>query len=138
LRTGLDSVAAYGVQDGVTRSGELADQAGVHLETLRDYERRGLIEQPPRTPGGYSNYPGAALEVLRFVKRDQQLGFTLSDVEELLHLDAGGPQSCDAARALAATRQADLDRIRRSALTVPTPVGGDAGAVRAGSGAVLL
>jgi MerR family mercuric resistance operon transcriptional regulator len=51
------------------RSGELADQAGVHLETLRYYERRGLIEQPPRTPGGYRNYPGAALEVLRFAQR---------------------------------------------------------------------
>jgi hypothetical protein len=37
---------------------QLADQAGVHLETLRYYERRGLIEQPPRTPGGYRNYPG--------------------------------------------------------------------------------
>lgn len=91
------------------RTGELADQAGVHIETLRYYERRGLLGEPPRTPGGYRKYPDAAVALLRFVKRAQQLGFTLDEVEELLHLDGGGPDGCDTARALAEARKADLE-----------------------------
>lgn len=91
------------------RSGELAGRAGVNVETLRYYERRGLLASPPRTPGGHREYPRTAVELLRFVKHCQRLGFTLDDVDELLHLDAGGPESCDAARALATARKADLD-----------------------------
>lgn len=91
------------------RTGELAGRAGVNTETLRYYERRGLLEVPPRTNGGYRDYPPSAVELLRFIKRAQQLGFTLDEVEELLHLDAGGPDSCDAARVLAESRRADLE-----------------------------
>ena len=95
------------------RTGEVAGQAGVNTETLRYYVRRGLLSTPPRTPGGYREYPEAAVDVLRFIKRAQQLGFTLDEVEELLHLDKGGPDSCDAARVLAERRKADLaQRIR--------------------------
>ncbi|NYE70087.1 MerR family transcriptional regulator [Microlunatus parietis] len=90
------------------RTSEVAGRSGVNTETLRYYERRGLLEQPPRTPGGYRDYPVGAVGLLRFIKRAQDLGFTLDEVEELLHLDAGGPDSCDAARALAEQRQADL------------------------------
>src|SRR3954452_5372392 len=94
------------------RTSELAGRAGVNTETLRYYERRGLLTQQPRTPGGYRDYPVSAVELLRFIKRAQELGFTLDEVEELLHLDTGGPDSCDAARALAEARRADLeDRI---------------------------
>jgi MerR family transcriptional regulator, mercuric resistance operon regulatory protein len=91
------------------RTSELAGRAGVNGETLRYYERRGLLEIPPRTAGGYRDYPEAAVELLRFVKRAQQLGFTLDEIEELLHLDGGGPDSCDAARTLAEARKADLE-----------------------------
>jgi DNA-binding transcriptional MerR regulator len=90
------------------RTSEVADRAGVNTETLRYYERRGLLTAPPRTTGGYRGYPAAAVELLRFIKRGQELGFTLDEVEELLHLDTGGPDSCDAARALAERRRADL------------------------------
>ena len=90
------------------RSRELADYAGVNPETLRYYERRGLLTTPPRTNGGYRDYPVDAVSVLRFIKRAQQLGFTLDDVEELLHLGRGGPENCEAARTLARARQADL------------------------------
>lgn len=92
------------------RTSELAGQAGVSTETLRYYERRGLLNRPPRTPGGYRDYPPTAVELLRFIKRAQELGFTLDEVEELLHLDTGGPDSCEAARALAEHRRADLER----------------------------
>jgi len=91
------------------RTSELADQAGVNPETLRYYERRGLLHAPRRTAGGYRDYPAGAVELLRFIKRAQKLGFTLEDVEELLHLDDGGPAGCDAARTLAEARRADLD-----------------------------
>jgi DNA-binding transcriptional MerR regulator len=89
---------------------ELADRAGVNSETLRYYERRGLLSQPPRTPGGYRNYPASTVDLLMFIERAQELGFTLDQVDELLHLDTGGPDSCDAARGLAETRRADLER----------------------------
>jgi MerR family mercuric resistance operon transcriptional regulator len=92
------------------RTSDLAGRAGVNTETLRYYERRGLLSKPPRTPGGYRDYPATAVELLRFIKRAQELGFTLDEVEELLHLDNGGPDSCDAARALAEHRRADLER----------------------------
>jgi DNA-binding transcriptional MerR regulator len=49
------------------------------------------------------------VELLRFIKRAQKLGFTIEDIEELLHLDNGGPTSCDVARTLAEARRADLD-----------------------------
>ena len=91
------------------RTSELAGQAGINAETLRYYERRGLLAEPPRTAGGYRDYPAAAVDLLRFIKRAQELGFTLDEVEELLHLDHGGPDSCDAARALAQARRADLE-----------------------------
>jgi MerR family mercuric resistance operon transcriptional regulator len=90
------------------RTSELAGRAGVNTETLRYYERRGLLSTPPRTPGGYRDYPVSAVRLLRFVKRAQELGFTLDEVEELLHLEDGGPESCDAARALAEHRRDDL------------------------------
>jgi Hg(II)-responsive transcriptional regulator len=113
MNPGLDAVARYRVQDGGMRTSELADEAGVNSETLRYYERRGLLDEPPRTSGGYRDYPDAAVSLLQFIKRAQQLGFTLDEVEELLHLDTGGPDSCDAARALAEHRRADLQaRIR--------------------------
>jgi MerR family transcriptional regulator, mercuric resistance operon regulatory protein len=92
------------------RTRELADRVGVNSETLRYYERRGLLAEPPRTPGGYRDYPASTVELLLFIKRAQELGFTLDEVDELLHLDAGGPDSCDAARGLAKQRRADLER----------------------------
>ncbi|MGH3587469.1 MAG: MerR family transcriptional regulator [Pseudonocardia sp.] len=91
------------------RTSELAGRAGVNAETLRYYERRGLLDEPPRTAGGFREYPDAAVELLRFIKRAQELGFTLDEVEELLHLDGGGPGDCDAARTLAVARKADLE-----------------------------
>ncbi|MGH3326756.1 MAG: MerR family transcriptional regulator [Streptomycetales bacterium] len=92
------------------RTSELAGRAGVNVQTLRYYERRGLLDPPPRSRAGYRDYPPGAVRVLRFVRRAQELGFTLAEVDELLHLNGGGPQSCEAARELAETRMADLER----------------------------
>ena len=90
------------------RTSELAGRAGVNTETLRYYERRGLLTEPPRTSGGYRDYPSTTVELLRFIKRAQELGFTLDEVEELLDLGDGGPDSCEAARVLAERRRDDL------------------------------
>ena len=91
------------------RSGEVAQQAGVNPQTLRYYERRGLLKEPPRQPSGYRSYEQDSVDLLRFVKRAQQLGFTLTEVEALLHLASGGPASCDQARMVATEKIAQLD-----------------------------
>lgn len=103
------------------RTHEVAERAGVNSQTLRYYERRGILPDPPRSPTGYRDYPASAVRVLRFVKRSQELGFTLAEVAELLELAEGGPDSCDTARTLAEqhiaaleAKIADLQRMRDS------------------------
>ena len=71
--------------DGL-RSGALAEAAGVNLQTLRYYERRGLLAEPRRSPGGHRLYPEEALTALRVIKTAQRLGFTLDEVAELVDL----------------------------------------------------
>jgi Hg(II)-responsive transcriptional regulator len=92
------------------RTSEVAAQAHVNTQTLRYYERRGLLPEPTRTPSGYRDYGDDAVRVVRFVKRAQQLGFTLDDIEDLLHLAGGGPESCDEARAMARVRIVDMQQ----------------------------
>ncbi|WP_281689628.1 MerR family transcriptional regulator [Pseudonocardia thermophila] len=91
------------------RTSEVAAQARVNPQTLRYYERRGLLPEPERSASGYRAYGPQAVRLVRFIKRAQDLGFTLDDVESLLHLADGGPESCDAARELATAKIADLD-----------------------------
>lgn len=92
------------------RTSEVATQAQVNAQTLRYYERRGLLPEPERTRCGYRAYTPDAVRVVRFIKRAQQLGFTLDDIEDLLHLAQGGPASCEEAHAMARTRVTDLQR----------------------------
>ena len=68
------------------RSGQLAAAAGVNIETLRYYERRGLLAQPDRSPGGHRLYPAETVTVLRVIKAAQRLGFTLDEVADLLEV----------------------------------------------------
>ncbi|MFI6320213.1 MerR family transcriptional regulator [Nonomuraea sp. NPDC050556] len=65
-------------------SGQLAEAAGVNAQTLRYYERRGLLPEPERTPGGHRVYAPQAVTVLRVIKAAQRLGFTLNEVAGLL------------------------------------------------------
>ncbi len=90
------------------RTSELAARAAVNPQTLRYYERRGLLAEPGRSPGGYRAYPDAAVRRVRFIRRAQELGFTLAEVGTLLDLAEGGPESCDKVRALAGEKIADL------------------------------
>lgn len=66
--------------------GELARRSGLNVETLRYYERRGLIPPPDRLPSGYRIYPTATLQRLAFIRRCKALGFTLEETRDLLQL----------------------------------------------------
>lgn len=68
------------------RTGEVARAAGVNVQTLRYYERRGLLAEPVRTYGGHRAYPPEAVTTLRVIKAAQRLGFTLNEVAELLEV----------------------------------------------------
>ncbi|UGQ11820.1 MerR family transcriptional regulator [Yinghuangia sp. ASG 101] len=116
---------------GGLRSGQLADAAGVNPQTLRYYERRGLLPEPDRTLGGHRVYPPDSVALLRVIKAAQRLGFTLDEVAELLeagrhrHGTAGGLQDRAAAKlAEIDARIADLCVIR-SALVRAVDAGCD-------------
>jgi DNA-binding transcriptional MerR regulator len=68
------------------RTSDVAKEGGVNLETVRYYERRGLLPKPPRTPAGYRTFGTDAVRRLRFIKRAQDLGFSLKEIKELLAL----------------------------------------------------
>jgi MerR family mercuric resistance operon transcriptional regulator len=69
--------------------GALARAAGVNVETVRYYARRGLLKPPPKPPGGVRRYPPDTVDRLRFIRRAKQLGFTLAEIRELLALSTG-------------------------------------------------
>src|SRR4029453_16136340 len=85
---GIDLILIDGLRLEVVimRSGAGAEQAGVNVQTLRYYERRGLLPRTPRRDSGYREFPADAVRIVRFIKRAQDLGFTLDEVEELLRL----------------------------------------------------
>lgn len=76
------------------RTGELAQLAAVNVETLRFYERRGLLPEPPRRASGYREYPPEAVERIGFIKRAQELGFSLNEIKELLSLKVDPDTTC--------------------------------------------
>lgn len=98
--------------------GGLADAAGVSVETVRYYERRGLIDQPPRPVGGYRRYPREDVERINFIRRAKQLGFTLTEVRELICSSASGEMEqilASARRKLQEARLAEEEARRRQA-----------------------
>ena len=96
--------------------GKLARAAGVNLETIRYYQRRGLVVEPPKVHGGYRHYPAESIDRVRFIKRAQQLGFTLEEVGDLLLLGDGHCKETQALAtkklALIEIRLADLENMR--------------------------
>lgn len=91
------------------QTGEVAARAGVNIQTLRYYERRGLLGRPPRTSSGYRRYSDEAVRIVRFVKRAQELGFTLDEAEQLLRLRHVTVSRRPSVRALAVAKLADID-----------------------------
>ena len=90
------------------RAGEVARRAGVNVETLRYYERRGLLPEPPRTPSGHRHYDEDAVRFLRAIKEAQAIGFTLAEIEEYLRVARSGPAS-EALRTRAAAKIDEID-----------------------------
>jgi Hg(II)-responsive transcriptional regulator len=96
-----------GIRLGPMKIGRVAKEAGVGVDTLRYYERRGLISEPQRRASGYREYPADTAQVIRFIKRAQDLGFSLDEIEELLQLREGGRRG--EVRGLAEQKVRDID-----------------------------
>ena len=119
--------------DGMTR-GEVADKADVNPETLRYYERKGLIPKPPRSDGGFRLYDESYVDRLRFIQRAKDLGFTLAEIEDLLDLRVGEEATCRDVKAQAEdkldeveTKIRDLKRIREALSTLAAACDGGQG-----------
>lgn len=91
------------------RIGELAGKAGITPDTIRYYEREGLLPRAPRTPGGYRDYGPEALDDLQFIKKAQLSGLKLGDVREILEISSGGKAPCEHVRATVTARLAEVD-----------------------------
>ncbi|MBS0342898.1 MAG: MerR family DNA-binding protein [Proteobacteria bacterium] len=96
--------------------GQLAAAAAVNVETVRYYQRRGLLAMPERTTGSIARYAPATLTRLRFIRRSQALGFSLDDVQALLSLDDG--QACAKARRIGEHKLADVQQRIRTLQTL--------------------
>ena len=111
----LDPVPRYVLQHRrmPLRTGQVAKAAGVNIQTLRFYEREGLLPPPKRTASGYRQYGDDAVRIVTFIKRAQELGFTLREAKALLKLRNAGPARAAAARKAAEAKLRDIDeRIR--------------------------
>ena len=104
------------------RIGDVTRKSGVSVETVRFYEKKGLIEQPPSPlTGGYREYPVQSVERICFIRRAQHLGFTLKEIAELLELETGRGARCVDVRERAEikrhevqTKIANLRKIRKA------------------------
>ncbi|MGE0102930.1 MAG: heavy metal-responsive transcriptional regulator [Blastocatellales bacterium] len=89
--------------------GEVARRTGIGIETLRFYERSGLLKPPARTMSGYRVYDDEAIERLDFIKRAQTLGFTLDEIRQIINESAGGVSPCADVRSIMKRRLKELD-----------------------------
>ena len=90
-------------------TGELAQQSGVNLQTIRFYEREGLLPAPPRLSSGYRAFPAASVSRVRFIKRAQELGFTLTEIHDLLSLRVDKTRDRAQVRRMARSRLAEIE-----------------------------
>lgn len=88
--------------------GALSEKTGVNIETIRYYERIGVMPKPPRNSAGHRVYDQEFLKRLGFIKRSRELGFTLDEVRALLRLVDGGDYTCDEVRALTLLHRTDI------------------------------
>lgn len=95
--------------DGL-RIGQVAKAGDVNLETIRYYEREGLMPEPPRLASGYRVFSSDAVRRVRFIKRAQELGFSLKEIKELLSIRIDARKDCSAVRAIAKAKIADVEQ----------------------------
>ncbi len=108
---------------GYLTTGRLAREAGVNVETVRYYERRGLLPKVPRKSSGYRLWPPDTVKRIRFIKHAQDLGFSLREIYDLLSLRTDNTRSCSVVKKIADEKIADIDekikalrRIRKALL----------------------
>lgn len=89
--------------------GEVAKASGVGVETIRFYEREGLIAEPPRRQSGYRQYPFETVRKVRFIRRAKDLGFTLKEIGELLSLRVESNTTCADVRMMARAKIANIE-----------------------------
>lgn len=92
------------------RIGKASREAGVNVQTLRYYERRGLLPKTNRLASGYREYDSATVGLVRFIRNAQELGFTLAEIGELIALRANRSQSDEDVRRLATQKIEEMDR----------------------------
>lgn len=92
------------------RTGELAREANVNVETLRFYERKGILPEPPRRSSGYRAYPAQAVERVRFIRRAQELGFSLKEIEQLLASGTDPRSTCADVKEHVTAKVTDIDQ----------------------------
>ena len=90
--------------------GQVARRAGVGVETVRFYEREGLLEEPPRRASGYRQYSEQVVKRLHFIKRAKLLGFSLKEISELLLLRVDAQTSCDEVKQRTEAKLAEVER----------------------------
>jgi Cu(I)-responsive transcriptional regulator len=90
--------------------GEIAAATATKVETVRFYEKAGLLQPPARTQGNYRSYGASHLQRLSFIRRARQLGISLDDVRELLALADDKAQSCEAVDAIASSHLLEIER----------------------------
>ena len=122
--------------DAGLRTSALADAAGVNIQTLRYYERRGLLLAPRRSLGGHRLYPEEAVTTVRVIKAAQRLGFTLTEVADLLRACGHGDDVArdGQLRQRAVAKLAELDRKISDLQTVRTELAGAMAAADEGRG----
>jgi DNA-binding transcriptional MerR regulator len=91
------------------RIGQLAKRAGITTDTIRYYEREGLLPPAARTVSGYRDYDSGVLDDLRFIKKAQASGLKLSDVREVMQIAKGGREPCDHVRATVSARLVEVE-----------------------------
>ncbi len=94
--------------------GEVAERGGVNLQTIRYYEREGLLPKPPRRESGYRMFPESTIRQVLFIRRAQELGFTLAEIKELLSLRIDSQKECGDVKRLADAKIADIEKKIRS------------------------
>jgi DNA-binding transcriptional MerR regulator len=95
------------------RTGQVAKASGVNIQTVRFYEREGLLAPPKRSASGYRQYTDDAVRIVTFVKRAQELGFTLREAKQLLRLRSLGPKRAEAATFAAEKKLRAIDEKHR-------------------------
>ena len=109
-------MAVKSTDESFLSAGELAKASGVSTDTLRHYERKGVLQAPARAPNGYRRYPARARDRVRLIRKALSLGFTLDELAKILKVRDRGGAPCRRVRDLAAARLSDVEEQLRETM----------------------